>query len=104
MTFIQDQHDYYDSVYHLIQLSVYKLNNASQPLSLERQLLIRNLMYLSSNLIAATVEPTEDVWLDACFNELIDEEEDYEMEEEEEKKDLVVIYPITNTTLFLHVK
>lgn len=113
MTLIQDQHDYYDSVYHLVQVSLYKLNNPTEKEpSLKRQLLIRNLLILSSNLI--TTQPTEQVWLDACFDEL-DQEEDYDMEEkegQEQQDNLVVVFPFDYVTqekdqpitLFLHVK
>lgn len=106
MTLIQDQHDYYDSLYHLVQVSMYKLNNPTEKEpSLKRQLLIRNLIILSSNLIAT--QPTEQVWLDACFDEL-DQEEDYDMEEQEQEN-LVVMFPFTQEkdqpiTLVLHVK
>ncbi|KAG2234862.1 hypothetical protein INT48_000525 [Thamnidium elegans] len=108
MTLIQDQHDYYESLYHLVQVSVYKLNNPTEKEpSLKRQLLIRNLLILSSNLI--TTQPTEQVWFDACFDEL-DQEEDYDMEEEQDN--LVVMFPFDYVTqekdqpitLFLHVK
>ncbi|KAG2211814.1 hypothetical protein INT47_004500 [Mucor saturninus] len=86
MPLIQEQlENYYDSLYHLAQLSVYKLNNPTEKdPTLRRQLFVRNLFILSSNLITTT---QEDVWLDACFDEL-DRDEDSVMEE---KENLVVV-------------
>jgi hypothetical protein len=84
---------YYDSLlYHLAEVSVFKLNNPSisgekEP-TLRRQLLVRNLLILSSNLIITNQsiqqEEEEEVWLNSCFDQLIEEDEDAYMEEEEE--------------------
>lgn len=80
MPLVQEQlENHYDSLYHLAQLSVYKLNNPTEKdPTLRRQLFVRNLFILSSNLITTT---QEDVWLDACFDEL-DQDEDSVMEED----------------------
>lgn len=104
MPLIQEQvNNYYDSLYHLVQLSIYKLNNPTEKdPTLRRQLLVRNLLILSSNLITTT---QEDVWLDACFDELDDDEDSFM----EEKDNLLVMaipfdysyQPIRKTTLFL---
>lgn len=71
--------DYVNSLHYLAEISLYKLSHQGP---LRRQVLTRNILMLSSYLITTQTTATpEENWLDACIDQL-DEEEDYLMEDD----------------------
>ncbi|KAI8890106.1 hypothetical protein K501DRAFT_169443 [Backusella circina FSU 941] len=79
-------------IYYLAELSVYKLNNeknrTTEP-TLRKQVLIRNLLEVSSQqLLPSQEENDEENWLNACFEQL-----DEDMEENDAGR-LVLAVPL----------
>ncbi|KAK4517785.1 uncharacterized protein ATC70_001129 [Mucor velutinosus] len=87
-----EQQEYYENLYHLAQISVYKLNSSKN--TLRHQLLIRNVLILSSNLITTSQSIQEEQgWLDACFDELMVEEDQDALMEDNNENLLVMAIP-----------
>lgn len=88
----QQQQDYYENLYHLAQISAYKLNSTKN--TLRHQLFIKNVLLLSSNLITTSQSIQEEqVWLDACFDELMVEEDQDALMEDNDENLLVLAFP-----------
>jgi hypothetical protein len=87
----QQQQQQYD-LFHLAELSFFKLKNSLQYKEppLLRQLFIRNVLLSSSQMIDMQ---EQQVWLDACFDELL-YEEDEEMQDQpviKQEEDIIVL-------------
>jgi hypothetical protein len=91
----QQQQQTYD-LFHLAELSFYKLKETLQYKEppLLRQLFIRNVLLSSSQMIDMQ---EQQVWLDACFDELL-YEEDEEMEDQPIKQEQEILVLAFNNT------
>jgi hypothetical protein len=92
-----DELDYFKSIYHLAELSAYKLNpplrSRTEP-TLRRQLLVRNLLEMSARLIINQPKQEEELWLEACIDQLEDYDEvmeDQVQQDQQQQQDKIVL-------------
>ncbi|KAI8891373.1 hypothetical protein K501DRAFT_281407 [Backusella circina FSU 941] len=99
----EEELNQFKSLYHLAELSAYKLNSPLRPRTeptLRRQLLVRNLLEMSARLIINQPKQEEELWLDACidqlenYDEVMEEQIQHQDQQQQKENKIVLLIPL----------